>query len=193
MKIDSPNAIGISTGFGIPTGGTQNQYLIKNSSTNFDTTWDSGIVPVYLSVNKNTSQFLPFSIETTITTWDTPFVNTIPTSWNGTTGVWTCPRSGTYDISLSLMLSNVSPDTIFKEFAPIISFNGTPYIASWWSTYTNLTINTPTVTTRWVLQLTAGDIIRPRAYQDLRLNTAYNIVQGRNGFIIQELPKTITR
>jgi hypothetical protein len=92
-----------------------------------------------------------------------------------------------------LMLSNVSPDSIFKEFAPIISFNGVPYIASWWSTYTNVTSNTPTVTVRYMLQLSVGDIIRPRVYQDLRLNTSYGIVTGRNVFIISQLPSTIAR
>jgi hypothetical protein len=39
MEIDSPSSIGISTGFGIPTGGTAGQMLIKNSSTNYDTLW----------------------------------------------------------------------------------------------------------------------------------------------------------
>jgi hypothetical protein len=41
MKIDSPNSKGISTGFGIPTGGTSNQVLVKNSSSNYDTSWGS--------------------------------------------------------------------------------------------------------------------------------------------------------
>ena len=41
MEIDSPSSIGISTGFGIPTGGTANQVLVKNSSTNYDTSWSS--------------------------------------------------------------------------------------------------------------------------------------------------------
>ena len=86
------------------------------------------------------------------------------------------------------MLSNVSPDAVFKEFAPIISFNGVPFISSWWSTYTNITVNTPTVIVRYVFQLQVGDIIRPRVYQDLRAATAYDLVLGRNVFIIIELP-----
>jgi len=43
MRIDDANSIGTSTGFGIPTGGTINQVLVKNSSTNYDTTWSSSI------------------------------------------------------------------------------------------------------------------------------------------------------
>ena len=39
MKIDSPNAIGTSTGFGIPTGGTTNQILRKIDGTNYNTEW----------------------------------------------------------------------------------------------------------------------------------------------------------
>ena len=39
MKIDSPNALGISTGFGIPTGGTDNQLLVKTGSTDYATGW----------------------------------------------------------------------------------------------------------------------------------------------------------
>ena len=43
MEIDSPNSIGISTGFGIPTGGTAGQMLIKDSSTNYNTSWSTVI------------------------------------------------------------------------------------------------------------------------------------------------------
>ena len=56
MEIDSPNAIGESTGFGIPTGGTANQVLIKNSSTNFDTSWKT--------TNQSTSSFTLYSMDT---------------------------------------------------------------------------------------------------------------------------------
>jgi hypothetical protein len=175
----------------IPTGGTAGQYLGKRSGTSFDTVWTAGTTPVYLSVNKNSAQSIPFSTETTLLDWNGTQVNNTPSAWNSSTGTFTCPTAGTYDISLSLMLSNVSPDNIFKEFAPIISFNGVPYIASWWSTYTNVTTNTPTITVRYILQLSVGDIIRPRVYQDLRLNTSYGIVTGRNAFTITQLPNKL--
>jgi hypothetical protein len=151
-----------------------------------------GRTPVYLSVNKNSAQSISWNSETTITNWDGTLVNNTPSAWNATTGIWTCPVAGTYDISLTLMLSNVNPDTVFNEFAPIISVNGTPYIGDWWATYTNITCNTPSVTSRYVLQLAVGDIIRPRVYQNLRNNTAYNIVTGRNSFIINQLPNRIS-
>jgi hypothetical protein len=49
MKIDSPNAIGTSTGFGIPTGGTTNQVLSKVNSTNLNTQWVDNGVPNWTS------------------------------------------------------------------------------------------------------------------------------------------------
>lgn len=39
MDIYNPTGIGVTTGFGVPTGGTSGQYLMKNSSTNYDTVW----------------------------------------------------------------------------------------------------------------------------------------------------------
>lgn len=39
MEVYNPTAIGVSTGFGVPTGGTSGQFLVKNSSSNFDTSW----------------------------------------------------------------------------------------------------------------------------------------------------------
>lgn len=39
MKIDSPNASGIISGFGVPTGGTSGQVLQKTSNTNYGTQW----------------------------------------------------------------------------------------------------------------------------------------------------------
>jgi hypothetical protein len=151
-----------------------------------------GRTPIYLSVNKNSVQSIPWNTETTITNWDGSLINNTPSAWNATTGIWTCPVAGIYDISLTLMLSNANPDAVFNEFAPIISFNGVPYIGDWWATYTNITCNTPSITSRYVLQLTVGDVIRPRVYQNLRNNTAYNIVTGRNSFVINQLPNRIS-
>lgn len=39
MKIDSPNATGTISGFGIPTGGTSGQILQKVNNTNYNTQW----------------------------------------------------------------------------------------------------------------------------------------------------------
>lgn len=39
MKIDSPNATGIITGFGIPAGGTSGQVLQKVNATNYNLEW----------------------------------------------------------------------------------------------------------------------------------------------------------
>ena len=56
MKIDSPNAIGISTGFGIPTGGTANQVLSKINGNNYNTIWKDASSPT-----------TPFTASTNIT------------------------------------------------------------------------------------------------------------------------------
>jgi hypothetical protein len=180
-----------TSGIGFPGGGTSGQILVKNSTTSGDASWITPATPVYLSVNKNSNQSISHNSETTITNWDGTFVNNTPSAWNATTGVWTCPVAGTYDISLTLILSQVNPDAVAREFAPIISFNGTPYIADWFSTYTGVVCNTPSVTSRYVLQLAVGDVIRPRVYQDIRSGTAYNIVLGRNSFIIKQLPSKL--
>ena len=42
MKIDSPNAIGVIAGFGVPTGGTSGQVLQKVNATNYNTQWVDG-------------------------------------------------------------------------------------------------------------------------------------------------------
>lgn len=55
MKIYNPNAIGVSTGFGIPTGGTSGQILVKNSTTSGDTSWITRR-PQYISVGKSADQ-----------------------------------------------------------------------------------------------------------------------------------------
>ena len=39
MDIYNPSAIGVTAGFGVPTGGTSGQVLVKNSSTNYDSSW----------------------------------------------------------------------------------------------------------------------------------------------------------
>jgi alpha-tubulin suppressor-like RCC1 family protein len=71
MEIDSPNAIGISTGFGIPTGGTNNQILLKDSSTNYATTWVN-----YIPTGGTNNQIL---LKDSSTNYSTTWVNYIPT------------------------------------------------------------------------------------------------------------------
>jgi len=69
MKIDSGNSIGISTGFGIPTGGTDNQVLSKINSTNFNTQWVDNGVPIWTNVG--TIQSVGISAVTTAPTLPT--------------------------------------------------------------------------------------------------------------------------
>jgi hypothetical protein len=55
MEIDSPNAIGTSTGFGIPLSGTAGQILAKIDNTNYNTQW------IDASGGTGSGQFLPLS------------------------------------------------------------------------------------------------------------------------------------
>jgi hypothetical protein len=59
MEIDSPTAIGISTGFGIPTGGTANQVLSKVDGTNFNTQWVNGVTGVTSTISISGSTTAP--------------------------------------------------------------------------------------------------------------------------------------
>ena len=174
----------------IPTGGTAGQYLGKRSGTSFDTEWTAGTTPVYLSLTKVTSQSIPTNQETTIVSWAN-LLNNTPSAWNNTTGTFTVPRAGVYDISFSMMLeASAALNITTVEYAPIINLNGsTIYISNWWPQTTS-TVRTPSVTVRVVLQLAAGDTIRPRIYQNLT-GGAINTYGGRNHFIINQLPNKL--
>jgi hypothetical protein len=150
------------------------------------------ITPVYLSLNKATAQSIPHNLETAIVGW-TDLVNNTPSAWNSATGTFTCPRAGFYDISFAMMIEGVVPE-IDKEFATIINLNNNAsiYVANFWIQSTSIN-KMPTVTTRVVLSLNVGDIIRPSIYQNLRQAFAATTITGRNHFIINELPNSIAR
>lgn len=56
MKVYNPNAIGVTTGFGMPTGGTSGQLLQKVNATNYNTEWRNTNTPEYLQVGKSIQQ-----------------------------------------------------------------------------------------------------------------------------------------
>jgi hypothetical protein len=132
-------------------------------------------------------------VETTVVNWGT-IVNNTPSAWNSATGTFTCPRAGIYDISFAMMIEGVVPQTLDKEFATIINFNNNTaiYVANFWMQSTSIN-KMPTLTTRVVLSLNVGDIIRPSIYQNLREPVAATTITGRNHFIINELPNSIAR
>ena len=189
MEIDSPNATGVVSGFGVPTAGTSGQLLQKVDGTNYNTQWVDSNTPVYLSLNKSSAQAMTYNVETTVTNWTT-LVNNTPSAWNNTTGTWTCPVAGIYDISFAVGLDEVAPTAIYREFAPIINHNGTIYVANFFSIVTSA-CKIQTTTVRTVLQLAVNDTIRPRVYQNLKDATNLNITTGRNHFIIKQLPGKI--
>ena len=96
MKIDSPTAIGTSTGFGIPTGGTAGQMLIKNSSTNYDTSW---ITPTY-------GRTL-MTIGTTIS---------VVANSGGTVMEFTIPSSGVWEVNYNVRTRTATPTAYASIF-----------------------------------------------------------------------------
>ena len=57
MKVYNPNAIGVTTGFGVPTGGTSGQVLQKVNATNYNTQWvdkKSTVYPIAESASGQT-------------------------------------------------------------------------------------------------------------------------------------------
>lgn len=65
MKVYNPNAIGATTGFGVPTGGTSGQVLQKINSTNYNTQWVDTKSTVYPIAESLTSTWIKMG------TWNT--------------------------------------------------------------------------------------------------------------------------
>jgi hypothetical protein len=191
MKIDSPNSIGISTGFGIPTGGTDGQMLIKNSSTNYDTIW-TGTTPTLVQATNTSGQSIGNNVSPSIivTGW-TNLTTQNATEWNATTGVFTATKAGTYLVSSNLTYAaksanqsgNVSNVSVFK--------NSTAQSIS-----TIAALNTASVirsmgTAIAIVNLAIGDTITIRTYHDLVGTATLSTTTGLNNVTIQQIASTI--
>jgi hypothetical protein len=191
MKIDSPTAIGTSTGFGIPTGGTAGQMLIKNSSTNYDTIW-TGTTPTLVQATNTSGQSIGNNVSPSIivTGW-TNLTTQNATEWNPTTGVFTATKSGTYLVSSNLTYAaksanqsgNVSNVSVFK--------NSTAQSIS-----TIAALNTASViramgTAIAIVNLAIGDTITIRTYHDLVGTATLSTTTGLNNVTIQQIESTI--
>ena len=153
-----------------------------------------GEIPIYLSANKASSQSIPSNSETIVTNWDGGgWFNNFPSAWNSTTGAWTCPRAGIYEFYFSAMLDQHSASAIGNEFAVILSLNGfLQSIGDFWAQTTSKT-RTPHASTNLIMNLNVGDVVTPRIYQNLTVNTAINTQSGRLYFQIKQLPSRINR
>lgn len=191
MIIYSPFAVGAISGFGVPTAGTSGQILQKVNATNYNTQWISQPTPVYLSVNKSAVQSIDNNVETTVTNWDgIQYINNYPSSWVSLTGIFTVPVAGIYEISLRTCLASNTPATTEREFAPLITVNGTIHGMGGYYTTSTGTAPTPIVEAKVIMQLSVGDLVRPRIYHNL--GAAINTFAGRNWFSIRQLPGKIT-
>jgi hypothetical protein len=194
MNIDSPNSSGISTGFGIPTGGTANQVLTKINSTNYNTQWVdntiSGTTPVYLCVRKTSNQLISNNTNTVITDWGYEYINNTPSAWNSTTGTWTCPVEGVYSISVQVQLSNNTPSATGTQFT--VSVGSTIGILNTGYYYATSTasVPTPVVEAKLVIPLSVGTPIYAQVYQNL--GSTINIVPPLSVLTITQLPNSIT-
>jgi len=189
MKIDSPNSIGISTGFGIPTGGTSNQVLVKNSSTNYDTIW-TGTTPTLVQARNTSGQNIGNASTTTITNWTNIYTQN-DTEWNPTTGTFTATKAGTYLVSSNITYAaksanqsgNISNVSVFK--------NSTAQ-----STSTIAALNTAGVirgmgTAVAIVNLAVGDTITIRTFHDLTGTASLSTTAGLNNITIQQIASTI--
>ena len=114
-------------------------------------------------------------------TWSTTLVNTVSSAWNPSTGEFTAPRAGLYEVSASLLYGVFSADE--REFNVQIRKNNAGYALSG-----NFTGNSsgnnykPTSTAHAVVALASGDKITVWTYQNsgasrsLHTNTTWNWV-----------------
>jgi hypothetical protein len=191
MNIDSPNSSGISTGFGIPTGGTANQVLTKINSTNFNTQWIDNGLSTYIQAYKDTTQTIVPSVNVVITGFTNTFINNAA-EWNATTGVFTATKASWYSVSAIITYSEVI-DTVNTEYGIGVVKNGNVISNNRTFVEINQTVATfkQVGTMSTIVQLSIGDTISSVAYQasgfDRALHTNGNYIS------IQELPSRIVR
>jgi hypothetical protein len=193
MKIDSPTAIGTSTGFGIPTGGTTNQVLSKVNSSDFNTQWiDNGAQATYLAVQHNSGQSIPHATVTTVTGWTTPVTSINAGEWNGTTGIFTATKSGVYLMTANLTYANAT-DTLNIEYGVNIAKNGSAAANARIFTQLNQTGSSlkQTNTVSFIYSLVPGDTLSAQAYQ--ASGSSRTLHPNGNTLTIQELPSRVVR
>ena len=104
MIIDSPNATGVVSGFGVPTGGTSGQILQKVNATNYNTQWVDPYVYGEIAIpsitlNNTTADAVSFTLpsagvwKVTQIVRVTTNINTIPITFLTTTANVRVPNS----------------------------------------------------------------------------------------------------
>jgi hypothetical protein len=162
-------------------------------SSSFATTASflDGDTTIYFSANKSAQQSIPFVTATTVVNWDTPNVNTLPSAWNNTTGLFTVPRAGIYEVFAQIMFASVSA-AVGNEIALQIMRNSSAFgTAQYFSENSTNTLK-PTVNSSVIMSCAAGDTISVQVFQGLT-GGAVNTHPARNMFTIKELPLRINR
>lgn len=117
----------------------------------------------YVQARKSVTQSLPSGVATTLVNWFELIDNT--NSFDGTTGVFTAPTSGTYLVSGSWMNTGYLAVNSGDDFRATLVKNGVDYAASLVDSNDEAaTMNfNPTVSA--VMGLTTGDLVTLTAYQ----------------------------
>jgi len=191
MEIDSPSAIGVSTGFGIPTGGTANQILSKVNGTNFNTQWIDNGLSTFVQAYKDTTQTIATSVNVVITGFTNTFINNAA-EWNATTGVFTATKASWYSVSANITYS-AATDTVNTEYGIGVAKNGNVISNNRIFVENGQTVATfkQVGTMSTIVQLAIGDTISSVAYQGSGSNRS---IHTNGTYIsIQELPSRIVR
>lgn len=118
------------------------------------------LVRIFARTNGNS---IPNNAATTVA-WATTIVNTVTTAWDASTGTFTAPRDGFYEVSASLLyVSNV---TDFNESSVRITKNGVSYaIAGNFSSSGTGGNYKATGTVHAIVELSSGDEIKIETFQ----------------------------
>jgi hypothetical protein len=191
MEIDSPNSIGISTGFGIPTGGTANQILSKVDGTNYNTQWIDNGLPTYIQAYKDTTQTIATGVNVAITGFTNTFINNAA-EWNATTGVFTATKASWYSVSANVTYS-AAVDTVNTEYGIGVTKNGNVISNNRTFVENGQTVATfkQVGTMSTIVQLSIGNTITAVAYQASGSNRTLHT--NGNYISIQELPGRIVK
>lgn len=191
MEIDSPNAIGVVSGFGVPTGGTSGQLLQKVNATNYNTQWVNSDNPTYIQALKSTTQTISTNLQTIVTGWTNTFTNNAG-EWNSTTGVFTATKAGWYSVSGTVTYGSVQ-DTINCEYSVAINRNNATIASTRVFVELNQTAasykHMPMVTA--IVQLAIGDTMSVVTSHFAGANRALHT--NGNSISIQELPGKILK
>jgi hypothetical protein len=151
----------------------------------------TNVVPYYIQAGNATGQTIPSQQVTTVTGWTTS-VQSTGSSWNPTTGIFTCPRAGWYRLRGALTYTN-NTASINREFNTIISVNDGNTYTGWTFRQTATSAITMTTPVEAIHLLAVGDTVRIKTYQDSLGNVALSNRADINLLTIQELPNFITK